>query len=235
VNSRGDNEEEEFMDKTKVAIRASTQDHLDIEDIQNDLILLKDGSCALVLEIAAVNFGLLSEKEQGAMIFAYAALLNSLTFPVQIMVKSTKKDISRYINLLNEEESKQKKQILKARIGKYKKFIESIVSTNKVLDKKFYIILPFSALELGAQSAAGALLGKRGLPFSKNYIFEKAKTALNPKRDHLVRQMARLGLKARQLTSDELIDLFFKIYNYEVVGKQRPEGINGQKPLVETL
>lgn len=223
------------MDVVKKAIRASTHDHLNIEDIQDSLVLLKDGSCALILEVGAVNFGLLSEKEQEAMIFAYAALLNSLTFPIQILVKSTKKDISRYMKLLDEEAAKQKKQVYKERIKKYKQFVESIVATNKVLDKKFYIVIPFSALELGAQTAAGALFGKKGLPFSKSYILERARTSLTPKRDHLIRQTARLGLKARQLSTEEIIDLFFKIYNYEVVGKQRPEGTEAGKPLVESV
>jgi len=221
------------MDITKTAVRASTQDHLDIEDIVENLILLRNGSCALVLNISAVNFGLLSEKEQEAIIFAYAALLNSLTFPIQILVKSQKKDISSYMKLLDEEAVKQRKQVMKERIKKYKEFVQSIVTTNRVLDKKFYIVIPFSSLELGAGSAAGVVLGKKGLPFSKNYILEKARTTLSPKRDHLIRQMARLGLRAKQLTTEELIDLLFKIYNYELVGRQRPEGVDGQKPLVE--
>ena len=68
------------MDPIKIPIRASTQEHLDIEDIRDDLIVLKDGSCVLVIATTAINFGLLSEKEQDATIFAYAALINSLTF-----------------------------------------------------------------------------------------------------------------------------------------------------------
>jgi len=221
------------MDPTKVAIRATTQEHLDVEEVVDNLVLLKDGSCAMVLEIGAVNFGLLSEKEQRAMIYAYAALLNSLTFSIQILIKSTKKDISNYFKLFGEEEIKQPKDILKERIKKYKEFVSSIVSTNKVLDKKFYIVIPFSTLELGVTTAAGSLVGKKGLPYSKSYILEKARIALNPKRDHLIRQLARLGLKARQLNVDELVELFYKIYNYEEVGRQKPEG-GRPAPLVES-
>src|SRR3990170_8901695 len=78
----------------------STQSHLDIADIINDLVILTDGSACLILEVSAVNFGLLSEKEQEATIYAYAQLLNSLTFSIQIVVSSKRKDISDYITRL---------------------------------------------------------------------------------------------------------------------------------------
>ena len=81
-------------DPLSIPIRASTQDHLDIEDIADDGIILKNGSAAIVLTVTALNFGLLSEKEQDAMIYAYAALLNSLTFSIQIIVRSRSTDIS---------------------------------------------------------------------------------------------------------------------------------------------
>ena len=82
-----------MADPAKIAIRASTQQHLDIEDIQDDLIILKDGSCCLVIAATAINFGLLSEREQDATIYAYAGLLNSLTFSIQIVIRSQRKDI----------------------------------------------------------------------------------------------------------------------------------------------
>ena len=72
-------------------IKASTQDHLDIEDVRDNLALLRDGSACLILQTTAVNFSLLSESEQDATIYAYAGLLNSLTFPIQIIIRSQKK------------------------------------------------------------------------------------------------------------------------------------------------
>ena len=71
-------------------IRASTQEFLEIEDIKDDLVILKDGSCCLIIKTSAVNFGLLSQEEQDAIIFAYAAFLNSLSFPLQILIFSRK-------------------------------------------------------------------------------------------------------------------------------------------------
>src|SRR3989344_7290362 len=110
------------MQTNVTPIRATTQDFLGIEDIKNDLVLLSDGSCVLAIETTAVNFGLLSEKEQEALIFAYAGLLNSLSFPIQVYLRSKHKDISGYLKLLEVTESKQTNQLLKERIGKYREF-----------------------------------------------------------------------------------------------------------------
>ena len=213
------------MIPAQVAIKSTTQDFIEIEDIKDDLVILKDGSCCLVMKVNAVNFGLLSESEQDAMIYAYAGLLNSLSFSIQIIVRSKRKDITAYLNLLKDAEAKQLYGPLKEQIKKYRSFIETTVRVNNVLDKKFYIILPFSPLELGAGIAVGILKKRKGLPFKKTYILERAKTSLLPKKDHLVRQMTRIGLKAYQLTSQELIQLFYDIYNpgsagMESIGQQ---------------
>lgn len=196
-------------------IKASTQEFLDIEDIADDLVLLSDGSCVMIVETTAVNFGLLSEKEQEALIYAYAGLLNSLSFPIQIYLRSKQKDISAYVKLLEEAEIKQTNPKLAARIKNYRQFVSATVKERNVLDKKFYLVIPFSALELGAASITGAL-GKKGLPYPKKYILNRAKTVLLPKRDHLIRQLGRLGLKGTQLTAQKLVDLFHDIYNPEV-------------------
>lgn len=203
------------MEVTKIAIKGSTQEHLEIADIRDDLVLLKDGSVALVIRVSAVNFGLLSEKEQEAIIFAYAGLLNSLNFAAQIVIRSQKKDISHYVSLLESEEKKQTNSLLAEQIKKYREFILQTVKENNVLDKKFYIVIPFSSLELGVQSAAGGLLKRRqsGLPMPADAIIEKAKVALWPKRDHILRQLGRLTLRAKQLTTSELVELFYEIYS----------------------
>ena len=195
-------------------IQGSTQDHLPLEDSREDIVLLKDGSCCLILEASAINFSLLSEKEQEAMIFAYAALLNSLSFPIQIVIRSQRKNVSHYLQLLDEQEGKLDKPILKEQLIKYKNFIKETIKKNEVLDKKFYVVLPFSLLELGAIKSAASLVKKsKKLPFPKDYILEKAKINLEPKKDHLSKQFNRLGIKTRQLTTKELISLFFSIYN----------------------
>jgi len=221
------------LDPTKIPIRASTQEHLDIEDIQDGLVILKDGSCCLVIATTAINFGLLSEKEQEATIYAYAGLLNSLTFAIQIVLRSQSKDISGYLDLVKRAEEKEGKKEIREQIEKYWQFIQETVAKNEVLDKKFYLIIPMSALELGAKQVLTTAFARKKLPFEKEEILRKAKTNLYPKRDHVFRQLSRLGLKGRQLNTQELIQLFFNIYNPEVKGQQLTTSEQYQQPLVE--
>ena len=215
------------MAKT-LPITATTQQHLDIEDIVDDLVILKNGGAALILQTTAVNFGLLSETEQDAIIYAYGALLNSLNFPIQIVVRSRRMDISSYLELLKRQEEKQTNENLRFQMKKYRHFVESIIKENRVLDKRFYIVIPFSPLELGVKPATTSLLDlllpikkRSSLPFPKDYILQKAKNSLYPKRDHIIRQLARIGLKAQQLTTQQLAELFYDIYNPVQGGGER--------------
>ncbi|OGH09007.1 MAG: hypothetical protein A2152_02895 [Candidatus Levybacteria bacterium RBG_16_35_6] len=98
----------------------------------------------------------------------------------------------------------------------YRQFILDTIKKKNVLGKSFYIIIPFSALELGVAKSAASLTKRTGpLPYPKSYVIKKAKIAIYPKRDHLIRQAGRLGLKLKQLSTVQLIDLFFSIYNSE--------------------
>ncbi len=206
-----------MTDSAQIPIRASTQEHLTIEDIVENLVLLKDGSCSLVISVSAVNFDLLSEREQDAIIYAYGALLNSLTFPVQILIRSQRKDITSYLNLLDRQQIQKKNSPLVANlIASYRKFVSEVVKKNNVLDKKFYAVIIFSALELGVTSTLTSIIKQnKGLPFPKEYIVQKAKISLVPKRDHLIRLFNRIGLRTRQLENTELTRLFYEIYNGE--------------------
>lgn len=223
-----------MTDPLKIPIRASTQEHLEIEDVRDNIIILKDGSCCLVLATTAINFGLLSEKEQDALIYAYAALLNSLTFPIQIIIRSQRKDVSSYLKLLDAEIAKQTNKLLREQMEKYRKFIEDTVKKNNVLDKNFYVIIPFSTLELGAAKALGTIVSrKKGLPFPKDYILERAKMNLFPKKDHLVRQFNRLGLKTKEILTQEAIQLFYDIYNPSSGFQRLAAGEEYTTPLVQ--
>jgi len=213
---------------------ASSQSHLDIEDIRDNLVILKDGSCCLILQTNAVNFSLLSEGEQDATIYSYAALLNSLTYSVQIVIKSQKKDINSYLALLNAQKQTVKHPLLKSQLDKYYQYIQKIVQENEVLDKRFYLVIPFSSLELGISSTLSSTFKKRsaGLPFPLDHILQKAKTSLFPKRDHLISQLSRLGLKTRQLTTPELIKLFYQAYNPDAGSVDFPANAGYNTPLV---
>jgi len=214
-------------------IRATTQDFLGLEDIIDGIIINRDGSAALVIETTAVNFGLLSEEEQDSLIYAYASFLNSLSFPVQISILSKRMDISSYIDFVNSEEQKQPDPTIKERIRQYKEFILSTIKENMVLEKKFYIVLPFSVLELGLKEPITVSSKRKKLPFSKDYLLSRAKTSLYPKKDHVLRQLGRIGLKGKQLATQELVELFYNIYNPTFTGEKLAETTGYTKPIVE--
>lgn len=228
-------------DPLKIAIKGTTQDHLPIEDIVNGIVILKDGSAAMVMQISSVNFDLLSEKEQSALVSAYGGILNSLNFPIQLVIKSSTKDVGAYLKNLVEAENKQTNKLLKERIKNYRKFIEDTVKKNDVLSKSFFAVVRFSSLELGIKNAGKQTIigllkknGESGLPYPKEYILEKARASLEPKRDHLIRLFSRLGLEIRQLTNKEMIELFYRIYNEEVATNQKLQTVNYSSPLVTT-
>jgi len=228
-------------DPLKIAIKGSTQDHLPIEDVVDGIVIMKDGSCSTVLSVSSVNFDLLSESEQSALVFAYGGIINSLNFPIQIIIQSHTKDVSSYLKNLQNMEEDQLNPQLKERIKQYRSFIEETVKKNDVLSKSFYISVSFSALELGIKS--GGVKGikmflpqgkNQELPFTKEYILEKAKANLEPKKDHLVRLFSRLGLEIKPLNNKELIDLFYRTYNEETAINQKVQNVNYQAPVVTT-
>lgn len=198
------------------SIRASTQQHLDIYSIANNMIYLKDGSVALVLQTTAINFNLLSEDEQDATIYTYAGFLNSLSFPIQILIRSQRKNISDYLALLDERIQSVQSQKIKEAVIQYRQFVKSLVKDNRVLEKRFYIVIPFTAIELGLSVKSFNPLAKapQKPAYDLDYITEKASMILYPRRDHVIRAMARIGLKTKQLTTGELINVFTQIYNH---------------------
>lgn len=129
------------MSSVKSTSKASTQQFIDIEDIKDDVLLMRDHSAAIVIEIGAVNFYLLSQEEQAATIYSYAGLLNSLSFPVQIMIMSKKMDISSYLEYIKGVVSSTRDEIIRNRLIAYEQFIRSIVKKNTVLQKKIFFLL----------------------------------------------------------------------------------------------
>jgi hypothetical protein len=162
--------------------------------------------------VGAVNFWLLSTEEQTSTIYAYAGLLNSLSFPVQALILSKKMDISAYIEYLDKKIVHQHNEILKKRLISYQEFIKNIVKKNTVLEKRFFFVIPFSPLELG-------ISGVNAKTLKKEYVISRAKTSLYPKRDNLLRLLAKIGLRATVLQKQELVELFYNLYNPSATGR----------------
>lgn len=205
--------------KSPSQLSSTAQDYLDILDIASDMLILRDGSTSIILKVSAINFGLLSEPEQDAIIYAYAALINSLSFPIQILIKSKPKDVTNYLNYVDEQLQHAATDLRRAQIASYRQFVANLITEQNVLDKSFYVILPLSALELGLASAANPLAdmnpNKKPPTFDKNYVIDKSKNVLIPRRDHMINQFGRLGLRAGHLDTKELIHLFYSTYNSE--------------------
>lgn len=189
---------------------STTQQHLLISDIKDDILVLKNGGGALVLQVSAVNFGLLSDREQIAIISSFAQMLNSLSFPIQIVIRSERLNISSYLTLLDKGQKAQTNLLLSKLIANYRQFIQNTIKENEVLDKKFYLVVPLFALELG-------------LTASKENLQQKIKTVLFPRRDQMIRQLNRVGLKATQMTNQQLIELFYDIYNGQLEENIKPQ------------
>ncbi|KKR11272.1 MAG: hypothetical protein UT39_C0009G0032 [Candidatus Woesebacteria bacterium GW2011_GWA1_39_21] len=203
-----------FLSTPDKPLYDTTQDRIPIADIIHDIVLFKDGGAALIVESTSLNFGLLNEMEQEAVISSYAGLLNSFNFPVQILVRSQRKDIGNYMRFLDEAKKKISNNKLMLLINDYQRFIIESVKKKNVLSKSFYLVVPFSRVELGLAKVVMGLGSKNStIPFPKSYVLKKARVSLYPKRDHLIRQARRLGVELRQLTTPELIELFYHIYN----------------------
>lgn len=215
-------------------VQASTQEHLDIEDIREGIVLLKNNAAAAVLQTTAVNFNLLSEVEQDAMIAGYSQFLNSLTFPVQILIRSKKMDISQYLESLENALRGQTNPYLRQQIQSYKLYVAELISKNEVLDKKFYLVVPYQDISLAPNvSLIEALLrfltgsekSSQNRPrVNRRSLLEKAKIQLDPKIDQVAKQLTRVGVKARRLSTQELVELFYDIYNPNVSREERLRG-----------
>jgi hypothetical protein len=193
-------------------VKASTQHFIELEEVKDDILLLKDYSAVTIVEVGAVNFWLLSEEEQISIIYSYSGLLNSLSFPIQILILSKKMDVSLYLDYINNNIKNQKVDLIKTRLTSYEEFIKTIINKNTVLEKRFFFAIPFSPLELG-------ISGTNTSHLNKEYVISRAKTSLYPKRDHLVRLISKIGLRTTIMQKQELTELFYNLYNPSATGR----------------
>jgi hypothetical protein len=180
------------------------------------------------MQTTAVNFDLLSEIEQDAIIAAFSMLLNSITFPIQIVLRSKRLDITKYIDKVYNIETKITDPLLRAQAEAYRVFVQDVIRDNEVLAKQFYVVVPMvTELTIDANSGPfGWALQLVGAPHKRVNVdidktIKEAETQLGPKIAHVVGEFNRLGIKTRQLTTQELVELFFDIYNPSTIHGQR--------------
>lgn len=206
-------------------IHATTQKFTEIVDFGEDIVIFEGGNACMIIEITASNFALLSKREQDSRIFAYAGLLNSLSFPIQVLIRNRRMDITQYIHELEGVIESTKNPQLQAYVEYYAGFIKEMVTVNVVLNKQFYIVLPFSSLEMGVTGAAQST--RKSATQNDEFITE-ARKALETKANSLLGQLQKFATSAKILQKEELIKLFYEIYNEttEADMSQMQEGAN---------
>jgi hypothetical protein len=171
------------------------------------------------LNVSAINYDLKSTQEQEAIIDQYKNFLNSLDFPIQILINSRKINIERYLDFIERKEKDQPSELLRFQISEYKNFIQHLVSVSNIMDKNFYIIIPFSSIEnreKGFLGSIGSFLNPRKSIVEKRELFETCRNQLFQRMDHIMAGLSGIGLKMVPLKTKELIELLYNSYNSNV-------------------
>ncbi len=205
--------------KDIVKISNTTQDFVPIKEIRNGVAVLKDGSLRSLVMVSSVNFGLKSSDERAAIISEFQNFLNSLDFSLQIFIQSRRLDIRPYINVLEQKKVEQTNELLKVQIKEYIEFIRFFTDTHNVMTKNFFIIIPYTPAILNVKGGGfvSKLFSKKNNKSSASAIansnFEENVAQLNQRVNVVRSGLSRVGLRNEQLETEELIELYFKIFN----------------------
>lgn len=202
---------------------ASIQKHLPIEEIKDDVVVLKNKGLRAVLMASSVNFALKSADEQQAIVYKYQAFLNSLDFPVQILITSRKFDIEPYILTLKQRELMQKNELLKIQTTEYINFIRGLNEMTNIMTESFYIVVPYSPIQLKKTGLVEKMLDffKTKEEKEPEQGFEEKKSQLWQRVDFVISALSGTGIKTVPLNTEELVELFYKLYNPSA--KENPE------------
>lgn len=195
---------------------ASTQRYVSVEEVRDGVIVLKNGALRSVLLVSSLNFDLKSAEEQDAIILQYQSFLNSLDFPVQIVISSRRFDIRPYLELLKDKENHQRNELLRLQISEYQNFIRSLSEVSNIMSKLFYVVVPFSPVEdkeKGLFHSLTALLNPAAVVSERREFFETYKNQLWQRVDHVSFALSQTGVKVAPLNTEELIELLYNSYN----------------------
>jgi len=212
------------MVSEKTIKRPATQEFVDIEKIREGVIILKNGELRAVLMCGSRNLELESIDSQNAIINAYADFLNSFDWPLQIVIHSRKLDIKPYLAALEEKLKTQENELLKIQTAEYIDFVRSFVTLSDIMIKRFYTVVPFDPVESKAESPFEKISSLIKSPSKKpqelpEEKFQQYKNQLFQRVEHIILALAHVGIKAVGLQTEELIELFYNLYNPEENGK----------------
>ena len=187
---------------------AFTQQFLEIEQIREGVIVLKNKSLRGVIMTSSQNFALKSEDEQNAIIYQFQNFLNSLDFSIEIVVQSRRLNITGYLDKLKEMEEKQENELLKFQTGEYQNFIKGLIAGGGILSKNFFAIVPFTFIEIPG-------IRKEKTPTLTEDRFQRAKSQLWQRMEFVALGLRRCGLQCIPLNTSELIELFWSLHHPE--------------------
>lgn len=194
---------------------ATTQQLLEIGDIKDGVIILKNKALRGIIMVSSLNFALKSEEEQNAIIYQFQNFLNSLDFPIEIVIQSRRLNITGYLDRLKEMEAQQENELLKIQIAEYQRFIRNLIAGGSILSKNFFVIVPFTLIELPGMETAKGFLKKEKVPILSKEQFQRAKSQLWQRMEFVAIGLRRCGLQCIILNTSELIELFWSLYHPE--------------------
>lgn len=215
------NKEQMTAHSSKVKI--STQQYLDIAEIKDDTVIMKDGTIRAVLLVSSINFALKSEDEQNAIIGSYVRFLNSLDFILQVVIQSRELNINGYLEYLKQREKEQTNKLLKIQTAEYIEYIDELTSIGKIMNKRFYLIVPYNPLS-DKQKGFFSLLKEALRPATSLRLqekkFQRYKESLNRRIDMVMSGLGSMSMQAVQLDTQSLIELYYKTYNPDTAKNQ---------------
>ncbi len=210
------------MSKSK-KISISTQQNLDIAEIRDDVVVMKDGTIRSVIMVSSINFALKSEDGQNAVIGAYVRFLNNLSFPLQILIQSRELDIDNYLNFLREKEKQQTNRLLKVQTADYIEYIKELTSLGEIMNKRFFVVVPYSVLSdkrRGFFKSLGEAIRPATILKLKEKTFRTYQESLSRRTDSVISGLEAMGVAATRLDTQSLIELYYKTYNPETSKNQ---------------
>ncbi len=222
--------------KPKPANLSSTQNSLQIAEVRDGIVIMNDGSFRSVVMVKSINFDLMSPQEQEAVEFSYQGFLNSLYFPIQIFLRSQKVDLQPYIQKLDKIRTEHDNMLLALLMEDYIGYIDNLSQQTNIMDKKFYVVVPFYPV-IDAQKALtqskNFLTGLQGL-FNKQEQhvvineteLENAKTELRNRVQATLSGLMQSGIQGLPLDTQELIELYYDTYNPDTATRQQLKNFN---------
>jgi site-specific recombinase XerD len=202
-----------------------TQNLIDIKDIKDGIVYLKNGEICQVLMVGGINFDLKSEEEQNAIIGAFQKFLNMLDFKTQFFIHSRKVNVENYLKTLEERKKNETNELLKVQIDEYINFIRSFVEENSIITKKFFVVISYflSSIPQNVKSTSSFFnFFKKTNENSSRQLEESIEKSeaihqLRIRVETVISGLEQIGLKAFPLEDDELIELFYNLYNPQLI------------------